>query len=131
MTRFNNIRRGIPDLAGLFRQQAVPGLHNIAEISELNEKSDQLARVLTDLGVGEGSLVPICLDHSAEFIIAVLGVVKAGAKYLSVDTDDSSERIAGVLEDTGTHVVISMTTCNHLLVYGANLIINLDEPYSW
>jgi non-ribosomal peptide synthetase component E (peptide arylation enzyme) len=45
---------------------------------KLDERSNQLANFLRERGVGNKTLVPICLDRSFEMIIGILGLIKAG-----------------------------------------------------
>ncbi|WP_034862404.1 condensation domain-containing protein, partial [Ruminiclostridium cellobioparum] len=52
---------------------------------ELNEKANRLARVLREKGVKQDSIVAIMADQSVEFVVAVLGVLKAGGAYLPID----------------------------------------------
>jgi non-ribosomal peptide synthetase component F len=67
---------------------------------ELDEKSTRLARHLMAQGVQPDSLVAICGQRSPELMIAVLGVLKAGACYLPLDASYPAERLAFMLEDS-------------------------------
>ncbi|MGP4001056.1 AMP-binding protein [Streptomyces sp. 8N706] len=48
---------------------------------EVNEKANQLACHLGNLGVGPGSLVAVCVDHGVQLVVALLGVLKAVGAY--------------------------------------------------
>ena len=48
----------------------------------LNEKANQLARYLVDLGVKQESLVGLCIDRSVNMLVGILGILKAGATYV-------------------------------------------------
>ncbi|MFJ8159292.1 amino acid adenylation domain-containing protein, partial [Streptomyces sp. NPDC096136] len=67
--------------------------------AELNERANRTAHSLIRRGIGPGQLVGVALPRCAEQIIAVLGVVKAGAAYLPVDPAYPAERIDFVLND--------------------------------
>ncbi|HWN44802.1 MAG TPA: non-ribosomal peptide synthetase, partial [Thermoanaerobaculia bacterium] len=78
--------------------------------AELDRRSNRLARHLIDLGVKPGALVGVCLERSAELIVSLLAVVKAGGAYLPLDPAYPAERLRWMLADSGTRVVISRAT---------------------
>jgi aspartate racemase len=75
--------------------------------AELNRKANRLARKLRDLGIRHESMVGVCLERSAELIVAVLAVLKAGGAYVPVDAEYPSERISYMLADTQTSVMVT------------------------
>ncbi|MFJ3788339.1 non-ribosomal peptide synthase/polyketide synthase [Kitasatospora sp. NPDC090091] len=66
---------------------------------ELNARANRLAHALIDRGVGPEQLVALALPRSAELVVAVLAVLKAGAAYLPVDPRYPAARIAYLLRD--------------------------------
>ncbi|WP_437277986.1 amino acid adenylation domain-containing protein [Sorangium sp. So ce375] len=74
---------------------------------ELDRKANQLARRLRALGVGPESRVVLCIERSAEMVLALLGVLKAGAAYVPVDPKFPRERLRAVVEDGGARVVVT------------------------
>ena len=74
---------------------------------ELNERSNQLAHVLRELGVGSESLVAICLGRSLEMIVGMLGILKAGGAYLPMDPGYPAERLGFMLEDAQAQVLLT------------------------
>ena len=74
---------------------------------ELNRRSNQLASYLRRLGVGPNVLVGICLERSLEMIVALIGVVKSGGAYLPLDPAYPAERLAFMLEDAQTSVLLT------------------------
>jgi amino acid adenylation domain-containing protein len=74
--------------------------------ASLNERANQLAGYLCNAGVKPGILVPVCIDPSAEMIIAILGILKAGGAYVPVDADYPADRIAYLLKDTNAQLVV-------------------------
>src|SRR5262249_21193880 len=73
----------------------------------LNQKSNQLARYLKKQGVGPEVLVGLCVERSMEMMIAILAVLKAGGAYLPLDPEQPAERLAFMLEDSGTRLVLA------------------------
>ena len=74
---------------------------------ELNSRANQLAHYLRKQGVGPEVLVGICVERSLEMIIGLLGILKAGGAYVPLDPSYPRERLAFMLEDTGTPVLVT------------------------
>ncbi|WP_225955256.1 non-ribosomal peptide synthetase [Kibdelosporangium phytohabitans] len=74
---------------------------------QLGESSGQLARVLRDRGVRRGDAVGIYLDRSIGFVIAVLGVLRAGGYYVPLDPAVPIARTELLLSDAEPVVVIT------------------------
>jgi amino acid adenylation domain-containing protein/thioester reductase-like protein len=66
---------------------------------ELNEKANQLAHYLQQLGVKPETLVGICVERSLEMIIALLGILKAGGAYVPLDPSYPQDRLNSIAED--------------------------------
>ncbi|MGZ4112977.1 MAG: non-ribosomal peptide synthetase, partial [Tumebacillaceae bacterium] len=73
---------------------------------ELNERANQVARHLQTRGVGQETVVGICMERSLELIIGLLGTLKAGGTYLPLDPSYPQERLAMVLEDADPKVLL-------------------------
>ncbi|MCK4260230.1 MAG: AMP-binding protein [Halanaerobiales bacterium] len=94
--------------------------------SELNQKANQVARILRNNGVKSDVIVGMLVDRSIEMIIGILAILKAGGAYLPIDPDYPMDRIDFTLEDSGTNILL--TTNN--LVNGIKFdkeIISLDD----
>jgi amino acid adenylation domain-containing protein len=74
---------------------------------ELNKKSDQVARLLCEKGVGPDTVVGIMVEQSLEMIIGILGILKAGGAYLPIDPYYPQERISYILNDSNAGVLLS------------------------
>jgi amino acid adenylation domain-containing protein len=77
--------------------------------SELDARANQLARHLRRLGVGAGSLVPIWLPRSPAMVVALLGVLKAGAAYVPLDPVQPSERLARILNAIEPPLIVTQS----------------------
>ena len=74
---------------------------------QLNGRSNQLAHYLISQELKPGSLVPLYIERSAEMMIGMLGIMKAGAAYVPIDMDFPPDRICYMLQDTGAAIVVS------------------------
>jgi amino acid adenylation domain-containing protein len=74
---------------------------------ELNRRVNQLAHYLRGLGVGVETTVGLHLERSLELVIAVLGILKAGAAYIALDVDYPLERKVYMLDDAAVSVLIT------------------------
>ncbi|MET9922570.1 amino acid adenylation domain-containing protein [Streptomyces sp. NPDC006435] len=74
---------------------------------ELDERSNQLARLLLRRGVRRGQLVALAMPRSADLPVALLATLKAGAAYLPIDPEYPADRIAYTLEDAKPTAVIT------------------------
>ena len=75
--------------------------------AELDVRSNQIARVLGDAGVGAGSRVGLYLDKSADAVTAVHGILKSGAAYVPLDPQSPEARVALILNDCSVSCVVS------------------------
>jgi amino acid adenylation domain-containing protein/non-ribosomal peptide synthase protein (TIGR01720 family) len=76
---------------------------------ELNERANQLAHYLQQLGVGPETRVGISVDRSFDLLVSVLGVLKAGGAYVPLDPTYPADRIAFILEDAQVPVLLTQT----------------------
>ena len=75
--------------------------------AELDRRSNQLAHYLVDLGVEEEAPVGLCLDRSPEFLVGLLGILKAGGVYLPLDATAPPERLSHMLEDASPVALVT------------------------
>jgi amino acid adenylation domain-containing protein len=98
------------DVVSLLRGNALavagPGGQTLS-YNDLRIRSNRVAHHLQSLGVGPGVVVGILLPPSADFIVASLAILKAGAAYLPIDISYPMERQAFLLEDSQAPVVVT------------------------
>ncbi|WP_169946195.1 non-ribosomal peptide synthetase [Microbispora sp. H11081] len=75
--------------------------------AELDRRAARLAAALRERGVRRGDVVGVCLPRSAEAIVALLAVWRAGAAYLPFEPDEPEERLVFALADAGATRVIT------------------------
>src|SRR6266542_2869461 len=74
---------------------------------DLDRRANQLGHYLQRLGVGPDVLVGVCLERSAEMVVALMGVLKAGGAYLPLDPGYPLERLSYMLEDAGVGIALT------------------------
>lgn len=108
-----------------FREQTVKMPEKTALVFEdtqltyrqLDEMSNSLANTLRVSGVHPGSIVPIIAKRSWHIIVSMLGVLKAGGAYMSVDPSYPSERIRAMME---------IADCTMALTFGYEKPLAMD-----
>ncbi|MBB5803971.1 amino acid adenylation domain-containing protein/non-ribosomal peptide synthase protein (TIGR01720 family) [Saccharothrix ecbatanensis] len=85
---------------------AVTGSGRSLTYRALDETANRLAHHLIRSGVGPESVVALKFPRSVDLVIAVLGVLKAGAAYLPVDVSYPADRIAYMIADSRAALVL-------------------------
>ncbi|MGC0364047.1 amino acid adenylation domain-containing protein [Rhodococcus sp. 27YEA15] len=85
---------------------ALEGADHSLTYRELDERSNQLARYLMDLGVGAEAPVALALERSIASVLAVWAVTKAGGVFVPVDPRYPADRVAHMLDDSGVRIGI-------------------------
>ncbi|KXX80427.1 Nonribosomal peptide synthetase 12 [Madurella mycetomatis] len=74
----------------------------------LEETATDLSHHLLHLGVGAGSIVPLCFEKSAWTIVSMLAVLKAGGAFVLLDPKHiSADRTAGIIRDTEATLLVA------------------------
>ncbi|KMY31906.1 AMP-binding protein [Lysinibacillus xylanilyticus] len=118
LVEFNNTVADYPKdktIHELFEEQVKRTPNNIAVVigdkeftyKELNERSNSLARVLREKGVGPEVIVGIMMNRSTEMIVGIMAILKAGGVYLPMDPDYPKDRIEYMLKDSQTQILLS------------------------
>ncbi|WP_051731871.1 non-ribosomal peptide synthetase [Kitasatospora phosalacinea] len=74
----------------------------------LDRRSDAAARALRAGGVGPEDVVAVACERSAELVVALLAVLKAGAAYLPLDPENPRDRLEYLLADSGTAHLLTL-----------------------
>jgi amino acid adenylation domain-containing protein len=77
---------------------AIAGRRRSVSFAELDARSDRAAERLSDLGCGPGSVVGLLFPRVPDVLVAMLGVLKAGAAYLPLEWEAGAERARAVVD---------------------------------
>ncbi len=94
----------------------------------LNQKADRLAKSLKQMGVQADALVGLCVDRSADMVIGILGILKAGAAYVPLDPNYPIDRLHFMLTDTQVSIVLTQSWLVEKLTRSQAQIVCLDQP---
>ncbi len=94
--------------------------------AELERRANRLAHRLLALGVSRGAAVGLCVERSADLIVGVLGILKAGAAYVPLDPAYPGERLAWMIEDARVAVLLTQERLRDGLSPGSARVLVLD-----
>jgi amino acid adenylation domain-containing protein/non-ribosomal peptide synthase protein (TIGR01720 family) len=95
--------------------------------SELNARANRVAHHLRALGVGADVPVGLCLERSAEMIVALLGVLKAGGAYLPLDPEHPETRLSYQLAQSRARVLVTRAALRGRFADFAGEVVCLDR----
>nr|WP_227985270.1 non-ribosomal peptide synthetase [Nocardia spumae] len=95
--------------------------------TELDEQSNQLARLLIEHGAGPETPVLVAAPRSHRSVLAWWAVVKTGATYVPIDPAYPAGRIAQIVADSEAALGVTVTTARDVLPATTNWIV-LDDP---
>jgi amino acid adenylation domain-containing protein len=139
LREWNDTERVYPRISylqSLFELQAAQTPDAIAVVYEdealtystLNNYSNQLAHHLRELGVVPGSRVGVCMERSAELVVSLLAVLKAGAAYVPLDPEYPIERLRLMTKDSSPRAILTAGSLNHAVpeIPSTAFRVNLD-----
>ncbi|MCP4383506.1 MAG: AMP-binding protein, partial [Hyphomicrobiales bacterium] len=141
LVEFNDTAVAYPQgetVIDLFAQSArseIPAIvdgEDVLSYNAVDQAADRLALYLIDRGVSRGDVVAVCLERSAELIVSLLAILKAGAAYLPLSPDDPPDRLGFMLTDADSRRILTTAAqVDRLSVAGSkdhcDLIV-LDDP---
>ena len=88
------------------RQAVVIGDQSLT-YAEMQQRALTVARALAAHGVGPNTLVGVCMERSIEMVVALVGILNAGAAYVPIDPEYPTERLAFMLQDSRCPIVLT------------------------
>src|SRR5271170_7393364 len=74
---------------------------------DLDSRADQFAGYLVELGIVPGGTVAMCMERSFDWIVAALGIMRAGAAYVPLDSSWPDARLSFAIKDSGATVLVA------------------------
>ncbi|MFE0510760.1 amino acid adenylation domain-containing protein, partial [Streptomyces sp. NPDC058964] len=99
--------------------------------ADLNARANRLAHRLRTAGVRADSVVGLCLERSAELVIATLAVSKAGGAYAPLDPEYPADRLAGMVEDMAAPVIVTEQRLRESLPATSAALLCIDDEEQW
>ena len=123
-------------LDGLFDVQARRSPDSIAlrvggaalTYRQLQEQVDAIAGRLLRVGAERGQLIGVCLPRGTDLIPALLAILKVGCAYVPLDPAYPRERLAFMLDDSQSRLVLTTSGLRDRLPAVGSTIVTLDDP---
>ena len=96
------------------REAAVCGDQRITW-QQYNEGLNRVANGLKGLGIGRNDMVAVVMSNSIDILLALYGIIKAGACVVPLSTMLSSDQLKGLIEDSGATSLFANDDTRHLL----------------
>lgn len=138
MKSWNETARALPQAAtihALIGAQAAKTPQNIAATcngesltyAQLIDASEKLAAFLRKRGVKPGITVGVSIDRSLDMLVALLAVMRAGGAYVPIDPAFPPERIAWMLDDAETSLLLVTEASAGAMPSSAARLIVIDK----
>lgn len=93
---------------------------------ELNAKANSIAHFLKQKDIGRTDIVPVCMNRSLDLIIAMMGIIKAGAAYLPVAPETPAERCDFIIQNSRAKLAFVKSSQN--LIYNESIkIVDIEQ----
>lgn len=73
----------------------------------IDQDSDRLACELQRSGIRRGDRVAVFMDNSAELVVAVFGILKAGAVFVIINPTTKAKKLSYILNDCGVKAIVA------------------------
>src|SRR6185369_2124016 len=98
--------------------------------AELNRRANQVGQHLQSLGVGPEIAVALLMERSAQALIGIWGILKAGGCYVPLDATMPAARVAAILADARPAVLVTQSHLVKDLTDVQPRVVLLDDDFS-
>ena len=106
---------------------AVEFMDTALTYEELNQRANQVAHYLRQLGVAPEVPVALYMERSFDLLVGVLAILKAGGAYLPIDPASPRERCQWMLTDAQAPIVLTRTSLLPQLPADGGTVVCLDQ----
>ncbi len=96
---------------------------------ELNRRANQVAHALRKMKVAPDTLVGICMEPCLEMVVAIHGVLKAGAAYVPFDPSNPADRLKYLVDDARVPVVLAQARHAGIIPEKSATVFCLDRDW--
>ncbi|KAI0165441.1 hypothetical protein GGR52DRAFT_575533 [Hypoxylon sp. FL1284] len=86
---------------------AIKTKHGVVSYGEMNARAERFAHYLAQSGVKAGDMVPLFMDKSDDTLVAIFGILKAGAAFVPLSSHNPHERNKFIVEDINASIIIT------------------------
>ncbi|PYP93108.1 MAG: hypothetical protein DMG65_01930 [Candidatus Angelobacter sp. Gp1-AA117] len=108
-------------------QMAVSYEQTSLTFAELNEGANRVANYLLSLGIKNEDSVALCMERSVELLVAILGILKAGAAYVPLDRTYPPQRVRYILKETAAAAILTQNSLVSLFASAPCNVICLED----
>ena len=95
----------------------------------LNVRANQLAHYLQQYRIAPNTPIGLCVRPSVEMVIGMIGILKAGGAYVPLDANYPSDRLAFMLRDTKTPVILTQQQLRERIPSEFSDVLCLDTDW--
>ncbi|HBI21965.1 MAG TPA: non-ribosomal peptide synthetase [Legionella sp.] len=105
---------------------AISGEHRVT-YDDLNQRANQLAHYLKAIGIKPEQRIALCLQRSVDVLVAMVGILKAGAAYVPLDPSLPVNRLSFIVCDCEAVAILTTSDVAEGLLANDYPIIMLDK----
>ncbi|WP_426747497.1 amino acid adenylation domain-containing protein [Myxococcus faecalis] len=109
---------------------AVRSGDRVLTYAELTRRAEHLAHHLRDLGVGREALVAVCIPRSEALVVAQLGILMAGAAFLSLDPGAPAAWLEPLMREAGARALVTTAALDGRLTGLPTVVLEALPPVS-
>ncbi|KAF9876381.1 amino acid adenylation domain-containing protein [Colletotrichum karsti] len=89
------------------KKEAIVSTSDTITYEDLERMSSALSTHLTEIGVAPGAMIPLCFEKSVWTIVAMLGVMKAGAAFVPLDPGQPISRLRNIIKEIKANIALT------------------------